>query len=391
MVFGVCRSVLGDGPDAEDAFQATFLILTQKAGSVRKAASLGCWLHGVARRAALKARARSATRQRHEARVPKRQESKADNLEWHEVRLLLHDELASLPARYREPLLLCYLEGQTQACAASRLGIGERTLRERLERGRALLRARLVRRGLGPAALLTAAAWPEATAMSCLPASLMSSTARAATAVLAGGGLASVVPAQVAALTEGMIRAMFVKKAALVALLFLLVIAGGSAGLALATNRLPTAQGGDAVEKPAREQRPQARAEAGERPSEDRSQPIRSLAGHNDRVTSVAYSPDGQRIATAAWDGTVRLWSSRTGQEERRLEVPRTRDYPTSHLAQVVFSPDCRFVLAAQQAAPNEPGVIVWDRGTGKKVRELPGGAGSVAVSPAGKLIACGG
>ena len=118
MVLGVCRRVLGDAHDAEDAFQATFLVLARKAGSIRKAASVASWLHGVACRAALKARARSATRRKHEARAPAGAAPEPDDLSWHEVRRALHEELDGLSDRYRVPLVLCYLEGKTQDQAA---------------------------------------------------------------------------------------------------------------------------------------------------------------------------------------------------------------------------------------------------------------------------------
>jgi WD40 repeat protein len=118
--------------------------------------------------------------------------------------------------------------------------------------------------------------------------------------------------------------------------------------------------------------------------------PRRSLAGHKERVISVAYSPDGRWIATASWDGTARLWDAQTGKEVRRLDVPAPRGY-TAHLTQILFSPDNELVVVARQAPPNEAGVIVWNRPTGEKVREFPGGYGSVAVSPDGRLIACGG
>src|SRR5262245_46418973 len=164
MVLHVCRAVVGKEADAEDAFQATFLVLTRKAGSIRKGGSLGSWLHRIAYRTALKARARSVTRHEHEARAPVREASEPDDLSWSEVRRVVHEELNQLPERYRMPLVLCYLEGKPQEQAADELGLAKSTLRVRLERGRDLLRARLVRRGLGPAALLTAASWPAVTA-----------------------------------------------------------------------------------------------------------------------------------------------------------------------------------------------------------------------------------
>src|SRR5262249_49476547 len=172
MVLDVCRAVLGSDADAEDAFQTTFLVLTRKAGSLRKAASLGSWLHGVAYRTSLKARAQSALRQEREARAPIRQAAEPDDVSWREVRQVLHEELNELSEHYRVPLVLCYLEGKTQEQAADELGVAKSTLRQRVERGRDLLRTRLVRRGLGPAALLAAAAWPVANASAAIPLSL---------------------------------------------------------------------------------------------------------------------------------------------------------------------------------------------------------------------------
>jgi len=121
------------------------------------------------------------------------------------------------------------------------------------------------------------------------------------------------------------------------------------------------------------------------------ARPIRSLPGHGDRVTSVAYSPDGRSIGTASWDGTARLWDAKTGKEVRRLDVPSTRDHNPANLSQIMFSPDNEFIVVTQRAAPNEPGVIVWNRRTGKEVRTFLGGSnGCAAFSPDGKLIACG-
>lgn len=206
MVLDVCHGVLSNEADAEDAFQATFLILAHKAGSIRKAASLGSWLHGVAYRTALKARAQAATRHKHETRTPERQAPESPGLSWQEVRQVLHEELHGMAECYRVPLVLCYLEGITQEAAAAQMGVAKSTLRERLERGRELLRGRLVRRGLGPAAVLVTVAWPGAAAA--LPAALMVSTNKAATAVVAGQTAAGLVSAKAVALTEGVVQTM---------------------------------------------------------------------------------------------------------------------------------------------------------------------------------------
>jgi len=234
MVLEVCRGVLGSEADAEDAFQATFLILARKASSIRKTASVGSWLHGVAYRTALKARARSAARRKFESRAPVRPVSEPDDLTWREVRQVLHEELAGLAERYRAPLVACYLEGKTQDEAAAQLGFAKTTLKERLEHGRSLLRARLVRRGLGPAAVLLATTWPSAGTSVGMPTAVLSSTIRAARLVAAGRAAdPGTIPVAVAALSEGVLKSMSLTKLqTAVAVLLAVVMAG--AGLALA-------------------------------------------------------------------------------------------------------------------------------------------------------------
>jgi RNA polymerase sigma factor (sigma-70 family) len=224
MVLEVCRGVLANEADAEDAFQATFLILASRAGAVRKGASVGSWLHGVAYRTALTARAQRATRPKHEAGATTRPVPEPDDPTWRDVRRVLHEEVAGLAERYRGPLVACYLEGRTQDEAAAHLGLGKTTLKERLEHARSLLRAQLVRRGLGPAAVLVAAAWPSASASACLPATLVSSTTKAAGAFAAEQAVSrGVIPVQVAALTEGVMSTMLPTKLKLAMAMWLVV------------------------------------------------------------------------------------------------------------------------------------------------------------------------
>ena len=141
MVLRVCRSVLQDDHDAEDAFQVTFLVLARKAGSIRKQKSIGSWLHGVAHRVALKART-AARRRRAQNRGRRRWrrcrgEPAGDSSDLSPV---LHEEIARLPAKYRAPIVLCYLEGMTQDQAACELGWPVGTVRGRIARARDLLR-----------------------------------------------------------------------------------------------------------------------------------------------------------------------------------------------------------------------------------------------------------
>jgi RNA polymerase sigma factor (sigma-70 family) len=212
MVLHLCRNILGNEADAEDAFQATFLVLAQRAGVIRQKSSVASWLHGVAYRIALKAQAQSVRRQRHWARTTGHTSAVlSDDLTWREVQQALHAELERLSERYRAPLVLCYLEGKTQHEAAVLLGVSRATVKKCLESARALLRVRLVRRGLGPAAVLAGAAWPAAVSAT-VSSVLVASTAKVATEVAAGHAAASVISTKVAALSEGVMKAMLLYK-----------------------------------------------------------------------------------------------------------------------------------------------------------------------------------
>jgi RNA polymerase sigma factor (sigma-70 family) len=133
MVLGVCRRVLGDVHDAEDAFQATFLVLVRKARSIGKADSVGSWLYGVAYRTALKARADAARRRIHERQGGEMSNSDPlADVAWRDLRAVLDEELGRLPEKYKAPLVLCYLEGKTNEEAAQLLGWTKGTVSGRL-------------------------------------------------------------------------------------------------------------------------------------------------------------------------------------------------------------------------------------------------------------------
>lgn len=149
MVQGVCRRILGDAHDAEDAFQAVFLVLVRKSGSIHRPDLLANWLYGVSCKIARKAKIRAIRKESRERRAEKMpvQEQLLD-LEWVELKAVLDDELQHLPEKYRAPLVLCYLRGQTNAEAAAQLGWPTGSISERLARAREMLRRRLNRRGL---------------------------------------------------------------------------------------------------------------------------------------------------------------------------------------------------------------------------------------------------
>jgi RNA polymerase sigma-70 factor (ECF subfamily) len=186
MVLGVCRRILRDPDAAEDAFQATFLLLVRKAGSVRKRESVGPWLYGVARRVALEARGVASRRQ-----APVRLDPEAPGvdedagLERDELHAALHEELGRLPEKYRTPLVLCYLEGLTHEAVARQLGWPIGTVRVRIARGRDLLGTRLRRRGLAPATVLLALCLMPETAAA-VPRRLVEATVRTAARLVAG-------------------------------------------------------------------------------------------------------------------------------------------------------------------------------------------------------------
>jgi RNA polymerase sigma factor (sigma-70 family) len=205
MVLAACRRVLRQEQDAEDAFQATFLVLACRATSIPKRASVGSWLYGVAQRVALKARLAASRRREQEPRQaaaagppdPASEAARSD------LRLVLDEEVGRLPAKYRAPVVLCYLEGKPSEEAARELGWTKGTLSGRLARARDLLRRRLARRGLALTVAGLGAALVEQAAPAAVSASLFDGTAKAAAAT--GERLAGVVSPTVAALTEGVL------------------------------------------------------------------------------------------------------------------------------------------------------------------------------------------
>jgi RNA polymerase sigma factor (sigma-70 family) len=213
LVLGVSRRVLQHDQDAEDVFQASFLILARKAASRRWLPSIAGWLYCVAYRLAVRARARMVRQRRLERQARPVSELKAANEDYKQLYIALDEELEALRDAYREPLLLCYLEGKTRDQAARQLGWSLRTLERRLGQGLKLLRARLTRRGIElPAALLTAGLSQQA-ASAAVSTSVLAAAAQAAVAFSSGtvpaGGPVS---AEVVALARGGMRAMAMSK-----------------------------------------------------------------------------------------------------------------------------------------------------------------------------------
>jgi RNA polymerase sigma factor (sigma-70 family) len=223
MVLGVCRRIIADRHAADDAFQATFLILARRAGSVRVEGTLGRWLYGVSRRVALRERAILASRPEPAGASSEGWGAPADVTSLSELRDALDEEVAWLPRRSREVIVFCHFEGLSFGDAAARIGCPVGTVGSRLTRARALLRSRLARRGFGPAAILAASAQARAE----VPQALARATAR-----LASAGPAGAIPAAVAALcihtTRKMTMTMIASKMAAAATLIAGILAAGA-------------------------------------------------------------------------------------------------------------------------------------------------------------------
>jgi RNA polymerase sigma factor (sigma-70 family) len=226
MVLGVCRRIIRHEQDAEDVFQAVFLVLSRKAGTLRQKEAVGPWLFGVAHRLALRARQKGRQRQEREARVLESTPGDPlDELTLREARAVLDEELARLPERERGPLILCYLEGLTRDQAAQRLGCAPGTLKGRLERGRAMLEKRLARRGLGFVAVLPTLALTRGSALA--TAALQTATVEAAMAFVGDAVAGRAVSAKAASLAETMLRSTLAGKFAVAAVVLLAVVACG--------------------------------------------------------------------------------------------------------------------------------------------------------------------
>jgi RNA polymerase sigma factor (sigma-70 family) len=234
MVLAVCRGVLGSEHDAEDAFQATFLVLARRAASIRRPEAVGDWLHGVAYRVALRAGVERAERRRRERQGGERAaRARAAQEDRTEAEPALHEEISRLPTKYRLPVVLHYLEGKSTDEVARQLGWPAGTVKVRLLRAREMLHRRLTRQGLGTGAVVATLTQEAGAAV---PAALSHATREAVLHGAAGKVLAAgAVSARVAALTEGVLQAMFLTKLIKTAAAAVLAVGvlGGGTGLLL--------------------------------------------------------------------------------------------------------------------------------------------------------------
>jgi RNA polymerase sigma factor (sigma-70 family) len=401
MVLGVCRRILGNGHDAEDVFQATFLVLARKASSLRRPEALAGRLHGVALRLAHKARTAAARR-----RAAAMAEAVPEPLDPHpepldllsarELLALIDREVARLPEVYRLPLVLCDLEERAQGEAAHLLGWTAGSLRGRLLRGRERLKARLARRGLAPAVLpaLLASGLTRGQADAAL-APLVVRMSELAVRFGSGPAAAQVSPAVAALAREGLRGEMLARLKLVSALLLIATTLAAGTGMLAGHVRAPLAaseRGESAAASPS--------PDVPDVPTGDRSRDRRDSTGdplpesaiarlgttrfrHGGRVEGLRFTADGKSLVSCG-EGLLRVWDAATGREVRRFPQQTTARF-------IALSPDAKlFAVQRHQNGPQEGPIEIHDFASGRLLRQFgkETGLGELLFSPDGSVLA---
>jgi RNA polymerase sigma factor (sigma-70 family) len=331
MVWGVCRRVLRNYHDAEDAFQATFLVLVRKAASVVPREMIANWLYGVAHQTALKARATAAKRRARERQVTRMPEPVVTEPDlWHDLQPLLDQELNHLPDIYRVAIVLCDLEGKTRKETARQLGVPEGTVAGRLARARVMLAKRLARHGPAASGGALAVLLSQHVASAGVPSSVASSTIKAATLFAAGQTAATgVISAKVVALTEGVLKTMLLTKLKIATAVLLLAGVGVGVGVALPHTR--------AQQTPTKEPERKKESPPAAKQATNGWKALKTLKGHEDPVQCLTFGPNNV-LVSGGKDGHVRVWEADTGKELLTFQNQ------TGGISGITYAPDDSWV-----------------------------------------------
>ncbi len=395
MVLGVCRRVLRNEADAEDAFQATFLVLVRKAATIRPAGRVGNWLHGVALTTALKARAMINRRIAKEREAARRSGPQPVSEAWQQVQALLDRELKALPERYRAAIVLCDLEGRPSKEAARQLGCPLGTLSARLTRGRRLLARRLARYGVGGSGVLMALMLTRNAAPAAIAPALASAVKQAVPRFLAGGAAAKEgISPRVLALTQGVLRAMSLSKLAFATALVLVVTA--LIGISLCTN-------------PVWADKPVASQQGPDRTiSTETEKGVPRIIAQGSYLSDLAWTPDSKQVFLVsmtndrkeiAWNGRP-ISRSTINSTARLVDIQKdeSKDVVKEQITYglgLALSPDGKTLAVSVSSVfeVREPEVRLIDVASGKVRHQFtyPGLIQSVHFSPDGKTLLVGG
>ena len=397
MVLRVCRSVLRNREDAEDAFQATFLVLARKAGSLRRQHSLAGWLHSVAHRVAMQARRSAGRRQAREARaraVPSANPS--EEVAWREVRDVLNEEIERLPERYRTPFVLFYLDAHSQTEIARQLDLKEGTVWSRLARARRQLQTKLARRGIEIGAALSAAAVADA---ACEPVLLGLLAARTIRAVTSAGAAMTGIPPEVTRLVHASLRSLAATKLKLgLAALLIGGMLGGVSALQIAARKPAQPEteatkhnpsppiSSDIASVRVGDHKPFTRRDQDGEPLPDEALARFGTTRfrHGGLVDRLVFTPDGRTLVSIGGEAGMRLWDVTNGKETRPFSALRTG-------WKSAISPDGKMVAAlVLPASRGHQAIVIHDFTTGRRIRAFGKAAsfGSLLFSPDGRVLA---
>jgi RNA polymerase sigma factor (sigma-70 family) len=386
MVLRVCRGVLHDAHDAEDAFQAVFLVLANRARSIRRRGSVASWLFGVAQCVANRSKRSAARRRSLNQLVAKRTSESYLSAEHDPDWEILHEELSGLPERLRAPIVLCYLEGLSYAAAAHQLGLSEIALRGRLARARERLRQRLTRRGVTtPAGLVVAGAAGQGQVV--IPVTLIQSTLRIALGFMAGNAAA--------VLARGVLNTMLVDQLRIATVLLCLGIGGSYwAWHALAAGdekKGQTAARPAVVRAPASPQRARTDHYGDPMPPGAAMRLGTIRFRQFPQIDHVVYSPDGRLIVTDSQQDYLQVWDAGDGRKLRRI------DAGMEQIRGFAFSPDgARIAVLGCGPGPGRLREVAQltflDAATGRQVRrvewDLRESERDIAFAPDGQTVA---